>query len=135
MLVEKPQGPSVITLVHTIGRSNPLHCRYGLTYSPCGHFLNCRDKICATPNTSSGELLQGTRDFVPRVTCHLSFQEAGGSCSPVKGLAVISCRCRTSEPLETGGQMLLFHMPVHTGAGATGPLAEVHAATAPPAPR
>lgn len=32
----------------------------GLTHSPCGHFLHCRDKICAMPNPLSGKSMQGT---------------------------------------------------------------------------
>lgn len=111
MLVDKPRGTWVVALVNTAGKASMLHYRCGLTHSPCGHFLNCRDKICATPNTLSGKLLQGTA-----VSFHVSLviflpKRRAVHFSPVKGLAAISCRCRTSEPLEMGGQLLLFRVP------------------------
>lgn len=86
----------------------------GLTQWICGHFLNCRDKICAMPNPLSGKLLQGAVSFHVSLVIFLSKRQAAHF-SPVNGLAAISCRCRTSESLKSGRKAAAFSHPRHTG--------------------
>ena len=112
MLVGKPRGTWLITLANTVGEGHLAALQMcGLTHSPCGHFVHCRDKICAMPNPLSGKLMQGTVvSFHVSLVTFLSERWAAHF-SPVKGLAVIPCRCRTSEPLEPGRKAAAFSPP------------------------
>lgn len=115
MLVGKPRRNLVDHICQHSRECQPAVLQVcGLTHSPCGYFLNCRDKICAMPNPLSGKLLQGAVSFHVSLVIFLSKRRTAHF-SPVKGLTAISCRCRTSESLNSERKAAAFSHARHTG--------------------
>lgn len=82
-----------------------------------------------------GKIAAG-RGFVPRVTCHLPVQEAGGSLLTGEGPGSYFMQMPHVQIPEVGKESCcFFRIHVTQGAGTAGPLAKAHAATAPPAQR
>lgn len=133
MLVDKPRG--------ILGDHNRQHNREGqpaalqvraYTLAVRAFSELPRQDLCEARHIV-GEIAAGHRGFVPRVTCHLSLQEAGGSLLTSEGPGSYFMQMSHVRTPGSGRTKLLFRIPVHLGAGTAGPLAEVHAATAPPA--
>lgn len=79
-LVGKTRGTRLITLLNTVGNANccvAVACVRAYTLAMRGFSELLRQDLCDVKPVV-GKIAAG-RGFVPRVTCHLPVQEAGGS--------------------------------------------------------
>lgn len=127
----------MITLVNTVGEGRPAALQVRASTPSVRAFSELpRQDLCDAKHTV-GKIAAGQRGFVPRVTCHLSLQEAQvARSSPVYGAGSDFMQMPHVRTPDLGQESCCFFAsPSTQGAGTAGPWAKAHTATAPPARR